>query len=377
MNQKKTLFSIPTTYQSNVTPDNLIMASDRIEFIKNSLNHKSNIETREDQIEKYNYLMELLHLHEHYKLLTDKEVQSCFDMASNLIKLVGSYSRKNSMGIKYSELYSMRSKIEHNNHQNWRSYWSSLLTSYTTPQADDGEQHLILALRSMRLFQGELAERYYDLANHLGIPEPYLDYYQIQRIRFFYLTYQVDKAAAAIHQELKKKTSSELIWHKSIVAAIVEMDLTAMRSLCMKGGRCYNSQNILLFYGWALSIKSRKWVSGLVPVHSLRRRKAIEFNINDMYFKSIAVLQECYDFERPLIQRLEKLGNILDDVSLIESEEQELLVWAGAIRWLWRTRAKDFAKACLTQYHQRCLSISHGRSHDVLNLMKDIKLDGI
>ncbi len=377
MKQNKSVFSLPNLYQHENVPENATVASDRIEFIKNSLHSKISIETRDQQIEKYNYLMELLFLHEHFNLLSEKEVQTCFDMASTLIKLIGAYSKKNSMSFKYAELFHMRSKIENNAHDHWGSYWSSLLETYCLPQVEDGEQYLALGVRSMRLFQGELASKYYTISLKLGLPDQYRDYFEIQRIRCYYLTNQLSDAETAINREGVRHQRSELTWCKSIIEAIKFQDISFMKRLCSKGGDCYYWQNILVFYGWALSVKTRRWIADLVPVYSLRRRKNLEFNAHDMYFKAIGVLQECYDFERPFIQRLEKLGTILKDVTRYESEEQELLIWAAATRWLWRSRAREFAKACLCQYRQRSLNLSQGICDDILQVVKDIQIHEI
>ena len=109
----------------------------------------------------------------------------------------------------------------------------------------------------------------------------------------------------------------------------------------------------------------------------MNRRIGIEFDPKSPLYKSVLVMEECYDSDRPFMQRLEKLGYHLSQVNLLSSPVEELLVWAAAIRWLWRSRARDFAKTCKEQYEIRCNSATNGKCHDVLQVLKDIKIDEV
>jgi len=104
----------------------------------------------------------------------------------------------------------------------------------------------------------------------------------------------------------------------------------------------------------------------------LAKDSAVDFKTEGFFFTCVQTIERCYDYSIPYIRRLEALGRLLTELNKLPTIDKELLVWAAAVRWLSRSKARSLAALVLSEYHALSLRLSKGKMVDVFGLMEDI-----
>jgi hypothetical protein len=167
---------------------------------------------------------------------------------------------------------------------------------------------------------------------------------------------------------VSEETRRELDWEKALHDFTETQDLVPLLILTKKGHPCYQTSYLVELSLLAMSTSSRQWLDRVPKLENLRRRKDLEVPRQDLCLGLAKTLQEAYDVERPLNQRLQRVGESLNAAQGLFNVEKELLYWAASARWLLRCRSEDLAALAQAEYESRCLLASDGKTRDIFRV---------
>ena len=317
-------------------------------------------QSRDDQLARLQGL--LLGLRERHHELSASDLNKCQDIAATLINMVttpGSPIHNHSY---YSALQRCKAEIAVSSGKNWRSLWHELLSFY----ADQSERSRLAAF-ALRRGHAETCLQILSDSESADELDPEEEFLKIKACLLSDL--EPAQFSELLHRNAAKPY---LPWAKAVLTVKATGDLRDLSRLVRTDPNFATSYYLLQFQLWAFAVKSRRWQKNLVRLASLKKRKGIEISGQKPIVKFLQVIEECYDYERPLTNRLERLGESLERISEVETIDEELLAWAAAARFLWRSRAKSMALVCQSEYQKICLCLSRGQSADTLGLLGDI-----
>ena len=169
-------------------------------------------------------------------------------------------------------------------------------------------------------------------------------------------------------RQLSKPIRNELIWELTLLELLQSHDLNPMLKLIKKGSEHYRTSYIIEASLWALVMPSKQWLSRIPILENLKRRKDLQLEKSDPFFLMAKTLQQCYDYDIPLVHRIRNLGQRLSEIRRLVNIDKEVLVWAAASRWLIRARCESLARLTLSEYRARSWTLSDGQSDDIFNL---------
>ncbi len=97
-------------------------------------------------------------------------------------------------------------------------------------------------------------------------------------------------------------------------------------------------------------------------------RGTYEYNL----IKCLQSLEQCYNEDLDLTQRLKQLGEVLALARQQLLIEDTLIFFAGAIRWLQISKQQPFLGYLVNEYQGLCLRISEGQSKDIWGFNADL-----
>ena len=324
------------------------------------------------------YIIELLKLQGNKKTLTDQQIRQLLKIADTVAKVQGINNNRSRLSFLLGELQIAYAHLLKLDGQHWASTWSHYLSFYDSKGAlnkDKGFQTYMLALQSMRLGHIENAISYLESSLD-GLDE--LDSISaiLSLAKCYRIIGKLDEAKKALDrcspESLEEDFHAAWIWEKTIITYLQDWNIRPILKLIRRGNSHYKSQYIIEGTLLCLLSKEKSHIPKLPKIRNLQRHKHLRSSKNDFFFQAAAVIQDCYDYEIPLRNRLVALGEQLGKTNKIVSIDKEMLIWGCAIRWLNRSKAFDFLALCMKEYNQKSLMISNGTNKDVYNFNMEL-----
>jgi hypothetical protein len=347
----------------------------RQQLILDRLKHYEASEKPEELLDLFIYLVSALVHHSRYPYLTPSRYERLLEHARTILQSQGIREGRSRVSFLHGELHFIQSQIERQEGRHWTAAWHQFMGYHATrgePPGGEGFQQLALGNRAMRLGHTRLARRYLETAEGL------LTGVLLERCRLsllICLRLLGDKNAVMdrliqLKNEpgVSEETRRELDWEKALHDFTETQDLVPLLILTKKGHPCYQTSYLVELSLLAMSTSSRQWLDRVPKLENLRRRKDLEVPRQDLCLGLAKTLQEAYDVERPLNQRLQRVGESLNAAQGLFNVEKELLYWAASARWLLRCRSEDLAALAQAEYESRCLLASDGKTRDIFRV---------
>jgi len=200
------------------------------------------------------------------------------------------------------------------------------------------------------------------------------DVARVARARRLRLTGQLGAARAVAHDAAAvAEVERERRWELACIDASATGSLDELARLLRVDRAMRQPARLRQLRLWSHAVQSKQWMAVCPRAPTLRRmaRRAGE-EIDLALHACMEALERCYQSERPIEERIERLGRCLRGVAMIERMEDRLLVWAAATRWLVRVRRYDMAVLTRRRYRWLCEVLSHGHSADLLGALGDL-----
>ncbi len=343
----------------------------RQQLILDRLKEYESSQNPDQLLDLFVYLVSALVHHSRYPFLNPSRYDKLLEHARTILQSQGIREGRSRVSFLHGELHFIQSQIERQEGRHWTAAWHQFMGYHATrgePPGGEGFQKLALGHRSMRLGHTRLARSYLEQA------EPLLKGELLERCRLSLLIClrllgdkdsAKDRLESLRHQVgISDETIRELDWEQALTSFIENHDLLPLLMLTKKGEACYRTSYLVELSLLSMSTSSRQWMDRVPKLENLRRRKDLEVPRHDLFLGLARALQEAYDADRPLNQRLQKVGESLSLAPGLFNVEKELLYWAAAARWLLRCRSEDLGALALAEYEARSLLTSDGRTRD-------------
>lgn len=347
----------------------------RQQMILDRLKQYEASERPEELLDLFVYLVSALVHHSRYPFLTPSRYERLLEHARTILQSQGIREGRSRVSFLHGELHFIQSQIERQEGRHWTAAWHQFMGYHATRgEAPGGEgfQQLSLGNRAMRLGHTRLARGYLETAEGL-LTGSLLERCRLSLLICLRLLGEKNLAMDRLIQLKKDATLSdearrELDWEQALHDFAETQDLVPLLILTKKGNPCYRTSYLVELSLLAMSTSSRQWLDRVPKLENLRRRKDLDVPRQDLFMGLAKTLQEAYDVERPLNQRLQRVGESLNAAQGLFNVEKELLYWAASARWLLRCRSEDLAALAQAEYESRCLLVSDGKLRDIFQV---------
>ena len=230
---------------------------------------------------------------------------------------------------------------------------------------------MVLANRNLRLGHAATAAEQTRIALDSPLEPSHREQCMVVRVQALWLSGNRAGAADALDQLENKSglslpTQKEARWQRMVLDLIASGDPKPMLKAIRSGERFHAAGYIIECCLWAFVLPSRRHLARLPSTAYLRRNSGMRAVKQGAFFRCAETLQQAYDVAIPLTTRIRMLEARLAERTRLVTIDKELLLWAGALRWLLRTHAEQTARFVQLEYEALCLRLSRGGSRDVL-----------
>jgi hypothetical protein len=347
----------------------------RQQLILDRLKEYEASEKPEELLDLFVYLVSALVHHSRYPFLTSSRYEKLLDHARTILQSQGIREGRSRVSFLHGELHFIQSQIERAEGRHWTAAWHQFMGYHATrgePPGGEGFQQLSLGNRAMRLGHTRLARGYLEKAEGL-LNGALLERCRLSLLICLRLLGDHGTATTRLLEmkkdaKLSEEARRELEWEEALYQFAATQDLVPLLILTKKGQPCYHTSYLIELSLLAMSTASRQWLDRVPKLENLRRRKDLTVPRHDLFLSLAKTLQEAYDVERPLNQRLQRVGESLSAAQGLFNVEKELLYWAASARWLLRCRSEDLAALAQAEYESRCLLASDGKTRDIFQV---------
>ena len=320
-----------------------------------------------DQLQRnFKEIIMLLTEQAHKPVLSQQDVSRCIDLAYTILNILHIPSLGIHGNKMYLDLQVAKAGLSKQKGDFLQESWNLNLASHGNDDVLDQSFLLTAAENQLRLSRISSTK---SLLERIDLDD--LDQQEYNRVLELTLTLSIFTGENLFEGLLPKYSFAQYVaWYRTVREAVDLQDLRLMLRETRKDQFFYRERRILHFQLWAHAIKTKRWQKGLVRIASLKKRQGLEISRLSPLTKFLQVLEECYDYEIPLVKRLEKLGQVLGRVDAIPHIEDVVLIWAASARFLMRSRVKDLANLCLDEYGKYSQQLSLGKTDDVLKLFE-------
>jgi tetratricopeptide (TPR) repeat protein len=332
-----------------------------------------------EQLRLLIYIISCLILHSQYGGLKATQVKRAFDLAQAVLK-VNQVGEKNSkLSFLHSEIHLVKSQLYRASGDTWAAAWESCMVQYSTKSEEfERVNTLTLGNRYFRLGFCKLAVSYYDKFLSLNPDGENWSHAVINKIKCFRLSHQWEKAkeaydfAMANQERFQQTELCELKWEKYYLEFRIHQRpdpmIAAVRFKRSHHVASYLCEVSLL----SKAVVKREHIFASTKICSLEKRRDMQVKKLGSFYKAARVLEECYDYDIPVLSRIQAVGQVLTNLDRLKSVDKELLVLAAAARFLFRVKASDFGALALNRYIQKSLQLTLGLSQDALGIAQDM-----
>ncbi|MFW7377578.1 MAG: hypothetical protein ACOH5I_02065 [Oligoflexus sp.] len=331
----------------------------------------------EDQLRRFIYTMCALVHHIQFGGLQDAEVKQLLDLASDLLKYNGIQPSKSKLSTLHGELRMVRSQIFLNQGEFWPSIWNQLIAEKLSgPEMPGGEpyQASLLGIKCFRLGFSEMAQQYFmQVEQHLNSGRLF-EQARISRIKLLRLAGERDIfhdliTASRLNPELSEAFQLEVNWEEACFQAMEECDLGPLYQLVYESKSHYQESYILELQFWAWCFPNYRWLHRLPKLRTIARRQELDFKQMGYFYRAAQILDQIYDEKLQDIAKLEKIEQVFRYMERVRTIDKELFLWLALAKWLEREKHPVYYRLTMERYHHLSLSLSLGKSNDVLGLL--------
>ncbi|MBQ46476.1 MAG: hypothetical protein CMP10_03120 [Zetaproteobacteria bacterium] len=351
----------------------------RLSFICDKIRLLSESSDSEEQLHCFIYIMFALVHHEQHRGLPAARVGSLLKMGYALLKVNGIKPSTSKLSYLYGELHLIKSQILINEGDVWLAAWELQISKNISGEnkiGSDGFHYLSLGIRNLAAGNGSMAMDFFERAEKYSpVHSSIFQKARVYRCKSQRLSSQLDSANELTEASLSivdadTPVHEELTWERTCTNIAESNSLHEMISMVRLGKPHYHSTYVLEAFLWSRAVNSYQWFKSLPKLTTILRK--FEQPKADPFCRSVRALDEAYDTNIPMINRLNKLGQTLNDNNKIKDINKRLLIYLAATRWLIRSNQYNLARLTFSEYESLSLRVSNGINRDGLGIANDL-----
>jgi hypothetical protein len=348
------------------------------EYLK-VLNECCSIGSASCALDGYFLVMYALAHHARFGGLKRNRIRLLLKLGHGLLKKAGIEPCQSRLGFLYQDLHHVMSLVEQSAGDHISAAWQLGLAEHyaqKTSGSEDDNFMMARAAQTGRLADGITAEAFLRSIKGSIAESPWKSRAELERLRLLRLCNAFPEA---------ETLSRHLLCELSDPAAIKEVQWEeicrrAMKLQCVdplvfsvrKRKPHHEPSYVLEAFLWTRVTADKKWLGIFKKAKYLARNSALKLKNLSHFFKCVEVIEDCYDTSIPISLRLERVGQMLHWLRLVNSIDKELLLLAAATRWLARVKSFSLALITLDEYRAKSLRLTQGATNDVLGFLGDL-----
>ena len=352
----------------------------RLQSILRELQAAADKHDDDNRLRSFVLIMSALVYHQRLGGLKDSQVSSLHNKAVAILQAQGIEPGRSRLAFLWGELHQVKSLIDRRNGEHWLAAWELQLGGYLsrpTKFHDSPFQSLAYANRSLRLGNARLAYQWYEtasMAKQATVKEQAL----LGQVRCARLMGEIDLCLRLIENNIKasedfsEASKREFGWEKLRIDHIVSDNFAPIFPQIQKKNEFHSTTFIVEAYLLAASLSSKDWMNRMRKMRTVARDKHLDTKRRQAEFNFALCIEDGYEVDVPLVNRLRNLGQHLSGLSEIPNIDKVLLAWAAATRWLIRSHAKPLAALTLREYRSLSMRLSDGQDDDVTRACRDM-----
>ena len=356
--------------------DKDVTSSARSETIISKINQLSRVGAPEYQLEQFIYIMWALITHYSKPFLKPGQINSLIKNAFVILKVNHIKARHSSTSILYNELQTAASQIHMKEGRAWQAAWTlnlareySGMPLYSPPHEAFSQAIRFFAIDNYCIGIKYLKEALATSPSGHEYEKSLIHLFRAYRITGDFAAFKALLAAETCDksdEHFSDKFRLELEWEKQIVDATESSDFINLLKLCRRGqDHCRNSYLLEGFF-WQWCVYPKRKV--LPKLRSLQQYPGIDFSHDRNLYKIASAIEDSDDARITKYDRIEKLGQAFEIVSILNSSDKRLLAYFAISQRLLRMQADHFYEISHHAYRSLSLVISSGCSSDLLKL---------
>ncbi|MBF0441181.1 MAG: AarF/ABC1/UbiB kinase family protein [Oligoflexales bacterium] len=167
----------------------------------------------------------------------------------------------------------------------------------------------------------------------------------------------------------------EITWQKHFIEAQRETSITGLIAALQDRFMKKNVKNVIIASLWVYAAKTKEGIDRLNRYSSIRKMENDDDESQDdidILLRFLDVIEYCNRSDDVIYAKLKKLGGLLEETRSMKSSEYLILLFAAAIRWLFRNNQHRMLLFLMSEYQQRCASLTLGTEAYPFGLLKDV-----
>ena len=259
----------------------------------------------------------------------------------------------------------------------WGALWESSLGLFLSRGSANPIlpfQHLSFAIQTIdRGLPLRVMEILSEMSNNLSTNDDQ-DYLSLLTVKALRLSGNIDQAEELLEKMVESGSQSDrLVWEQAFVRAIKYDETKEFhRTLFSRNKPTLDYAEGYLKYALWMKAQPSKLHAKLCPKTSVLKRVLKGYTSNSKYkkiLKVISAIEDCYDVDTPLADRVNKIGKIMPVIETLEAE-YKVLALSAVVRFF-NQRQKQMASLFHGEYQSMSLKMSEGHNPDVFNLFSN------
>ena len=164
---------------------------------------------------------------------------------------------------------------------------------------------------------------------------------------------------------------AEALWESRCLEVALDSGDTSLQGLfvlCKPGKPHYTTSYLLELCLWSYAVTSPKYLTDMVRMETLRRKKSLNFDPYGDILKFCRDLEDLYGGDLTFPRKFARIERMAAAVNRFRQLSFRLLGWLSIARWLARHKSQKLALFVVTEYRGLSLRLSDGLSQDVLGI---------
>lgn len=363
---------------------------ERLNFILKRIGELADDSRPLGQLRRFIYTLSALSHHLNFGGLSPSQVKNLATLATAILKTQGVRPIVSRLAFLFGDLHLILSQIHWRSGNQWEAAWQQQLALYLSSKTasagkdenfeSKGLQFLGAGVRAMRLGHASLALENFRRAEARGIFGDFAARIRVEAAKTARLSGNFAEAEQIVRETLLMPNLSEgnrreLDWEHKCQTAQKTGDIGPLVTSVLRGKSHHDVTYLLEAFFWTRIVASRDWIKRFPTIRKMAYDAALDLKSAGVSYQCARALEFCYDYAAPYTFRLERVGKALSLSQSLLTMDQQLLVWAAAVRWLSRGRSPFIAELVLHEYQALSLRLTRGNKTDALGLLSDVEAD--
>lgn len=301
-------------------------------------------------------------------LLGKKNHGELLNLAESLLRQANIDQKNSRLSHLLGEIYLVKSDTYSVAGEHFRSVWQASMADLVTHREEIDTSLRSLGFQRRKLLRAGNARLALTMLK-AEINADQLDERTLLELsNIFILTGAVDEALSAA--STLTSDASQVRWLKAILDLLKSQDYEKFTAWLLEQN--LDLETFLYSKLWVATSRQRAFDKRLAKVDTIRRKytkEQVDAKNFGHFIKVVKAIEECYEMELPLRDRLENLGECLAERRMMPDILSEILLLVAGIRVLTKFSQPSLLQIVVAEYENLSLRLTHGSNKDVLNML--------